>query len=132
MSPSQVTALLMREPWFLSLKVIGRLSDWQIRNLIFRPGDPDKAKKGIYWPVANKGSRRRRRQPVRLASSFHEMVFECYRLQGIPEDQWKSRFDKRYPKYDRATGRAKIFRPQRPVVAPKQPRPLGGTWMASW
>lgn len=44
----------MRDPWRLTLAQIDDLDDWEIVNVYFRPGDPDQAEKGVYWPVPDK------------------------------------------------------------------------------
>ena len=33
---------------------IDELDDWQVVNVYFRPGDPDQAENGVYWPVPDK------------------------------------------------------------------------------
>lgn len=98
----------MREPWHLSKKKIARLTDWDIVNLIMRPGDAAAAKKGYYWPLPDwdpdvVDDEFPQVGVTAEAPSFKAAVLGWYRDHAGMRDQaeMEARFHRDYPSYSR-------------------------------
>lgn len=59
----------------------------QVINVYLRPGEPDIAAKGGYWPVADIGQNVRANRYADLGCGFETMFFALQRWRGCPEDE---------------------------------------------
>lgn len=64
---------------------------WQLVNVFLRPGEPDVAKDGGYWPVANDGGEAIDRFEA-LGAGFDAMFKELCRWRGCSEEETQLRW----------------------------------------
>lgn len=83
------------------------MTDWELINVLFRPGDTGQAKKGIYDPVANKEREsvymtvKRKKQVKKTAllreapapaSGYQAVFYETWRRRGLSEPEIAAKF----------------------------------------
>lgn len=87
-------AVLVREPFFLTVDQFMELDDWTVMNVYFRPNANEESPEKGYRPV-------RRAQPEDIQSgdlqaipiaSYKDLFFDSWRKQGMAEADIEKRF----------------------------------------
>ena len=71
---------------------IARMDMDQVLNVFLRPGDPDIAERGGYWPCPSTGQSVRANRYEDLGCGFETMFVELLRWRGCPEPEIQLRW----------------------------------------
>lgn len=87
----------------MSKAAIADLTDWDVVNILFRPGTAEARKKGYYWPAPvwvpekNEG--------FGVWTDFKAAALYAYRELGMTDSaEMEARFQRDYPGYERTAG----------------------------
>lgn len=93
----------MRAPWNKSKAEISEYTDWDVQNLLFRPGTEEATKKGYYWPVRD-WTEEDEADLAAAQDDFRAVAFFCYRQSGMTDlAEMEAKFDRDYPSYGKVS-----------------------------